>query len=207
MKYLMSDFPPAFMEIDDQCALYPGFRIWFHDKVLAGIRQGDRAVFVALNDAQVTGLAIVKRTATERKLCTMWVRHYARGNGVATRLAEAAFEWLGPRTPLLTIPEERIAEFRGLLNQWDFSLTERRFGYYRPGRCVFVVNGRLRASLGDIPVAKRTGNTESVFRIQDEKLQRTAPCKADYGRMFECHEITNLSRCRFEPSAASAESD
>jgi hypothetical protein len=93
------------------------------------------------------GVAIVKRSIEEQKLCTLWVNKSMRGNGVAGSLVESAFRWLGTSWPLFTIPEERMDEFRGLLNRWDYSIAQREFGMYRPRKIEYVFNGRVKPGL------------------------------------------------------------
>jgi hypothetical protein len=126
---------------------YPGFRSWYYDKVVTGIELGDRAVFIVGSENAVLGAAIAKRSADERKLCTLWVENNARGDGIAGALVDTAFDWLGTSSPLFTIPEERMTEFRGLLNRWRCSITQREMGIYRPDKIEFVFNGQLRSAL------------------------------------------------------------
>lgn len=126
---------------------YPGFRSWYYGKVVPGVERGDRAIFIVGSETAVLGAAIAKRSAKERKLCTLWVEKNARGEGVAGALVDTSFRWLGTSSPLFTIPEERMVEFRGLLNRWRCSITQREIGIYRPGKIEFVFNGQLRPAL------------------------------------------------------------
>src|SRR5258707_11852705 len=68
---------------------YPDFRLWFRSNVLEGLRSGERQIFVCIEAGRIVGSAIAKRSATERKLCTLWVDKSARRAGMATSLANA----------------------------------------------------------------------------------------------------------------------
>jgi hypothetical protein len=126
--------------------MYPGFKEWLFGKVVAA-SSGERAIFIETSGPSVLGIAIAKRSMLERKLCTLWVQHDARGGGVASSLANAAFDWLGTSRPLFSVPEERLSEFRSLLRSWEFVQSQALSGYYRPNKTEFVFNGILRASL------------------------------------------------------------
>lgn len=121
--------------------LYPDFEDWFFGKVVPGMRSGERCVMTSVIDSVLAGVAICKRTETERKLCTFWVSPHVRGRGVAAELAGEAFDWLGTAKPLFTVPEERYAEFGGLLRSWSFSKPVRYGELYRPNRLEYVFNG------------------------------------------------------------------
>lgn len=123
---------------------YPGFDVWLHSKVLPGMRDGSRRVRAAFGNGHVLGVAIAKRTDEERKLCTLWVDPCARTFGIASDLANEAFDWLGTDKPLFTVPDTRLAEFRPLLSRWGFKETQVAEGAYRIGRPEYVFNGLLQ---------------------------------------------------------------
>ena len=126
---------------------YPGFRAWFYGKVGSPHSREERATFVQKRNGRICGIAIAKRSFAERKLCTLWVQPEARTSGIAAELGAQAFEWLGTRKPLFTVPEERIPEFRTLLNRWDFQVQQTLIGYYRPERAEYVFNGQLKPNM------------------------------------------------------------
>lgn len=91
----------------------------------------------------VRGFAILKRDVVERKICTIWVRPDLRCQGLGQSLITQSQEWLQCVRPLLTVPEEALSTFRGLLASSDFKLNEIVEGYYRPGKKEYVFNGAL----------------------------------------------------------------
>jgi hypothetical protein len=127
--------------------MYPGFRKWFFERGTASSQTQQRAIFVKKIATRIVGVAIAKRCVSERKLCTLWVADDARILGIASDLANSAFDWLETSHPLFTIPEERISEFRGLLRGWRFSDGQALKGYYRRDKIEYVFNGLLKPQL------------------------------------------------------------
>jgi hypothetical protein len=123
-------------------SLYPGFEEWFAGKVIPGIRNGERRIMTSTAGGKLSGIAICKRSHTERKLCTLWVSPHARGRGIAAELSSAAFTWLGTTKPVFTVPEERLPEFRKLLCAWSFYNHFECLGLYRARKVEHVFNGR-----------------------------------------------------------------
>jgi GNAT superfamily N-acetyltransferase len=121
--------------------VYPDFRGWFFGKVVPGVRKGERCIIPRTIDSKLIGIAICKRTPFEQKLCTLWVSPDVRARGVAAKLARDAFDWLGNTKPLFTVPEERAAQFAGLVKTWAFPDAVAYDGLYRGGRVEFVFNG------------------------------------------------------------------
>lgn len=134
-----------FQTISSLEVVYPNFREWYFGKVCRSSVNEERATFVKLRNERIVGIGIAKRSSTERKLCTLWVSPNVRDEGIGACIADRAFEWLGTRHPLFTVPEERLAEFRSLLRNWNFHETQKLGGYYRDCKAEHVFNGRLQA--------------------------------------------------------------
>lgn len=133
----------AFQRLEHLSEFYPGFCEWYHGKVIPGLLAQDRKIFLRLHGNKILGVAIAKR-GIEQKLCTLWVADEARAIGVASCLAQEAFDWIGTNKPLFTVPEERLSEFRGLLCRWEFQSAAEVAGYYRNEKVEYVFNGTLR---------------------------------------------------------------
>lgn len=144
-----SDIEAAWDVLRHLESTYPGFGRWYWGRVVPGLASGTRRIFVHTAREAITGVVIAKRGARERKLCTVWVAADARGMSVAGSLVEEASEWLGHRRPLLTVPEERLAEFLPLARRRDYELTEALPSFYRERRTEYVFNGRLRPDVLD----------------------------------------------------------
>lgn len=95
------------------------------------------------NDDCIVAALIAKRTRDERKLCTLWVRPELAGVGIGVRLIEAGRLWVGTRSPLASVPEERMPELAGILDRLGFTQTQRLESFYRPGKAEYLFNGTL----------------------------------------------------------------
>jgi len=122
--------------------MYPGFGQWYWTKVASGLRDGSRRIFVEGNN-EITGVVIAKRSRAERKLCTVWIAPQFAGQGLGTRLMRNAMSWLGTTRPLITVPEERLAEFQPSFTRWRFSLHQVADSLYRPGHLEYIYNGPM----------------------------------------------------------------
>lgn len=111
---------------------------------MPGLNDQTRRIFVASCCNSISGFVIAKKTPRERKLCTVWVKFTDRQQGIGTRLMIEAMNWLDTDFPLLTMPEDKLPEFRPLLSTLKFELTDMLPNYYRTGNTEIVFNGELR---------------------------------------------------------------
>lgn len=125
-------------------SIYPGFGRWFRGIVEPGLLSGSRRIFVSRSSSGLDGIVIAKRCRAERKLCTVWTAPHARGSRIATSLIAEAIDWMDDPLPLLSVPEERLPEFRGLITGFGFAPTQVLHSYYRFGKAEYVFNGCLR---------------------------------------------------------------
>lgn len=124
---------------------YPDIDRWFTSKVQPGLASGSRKILVNAANGKLNALSILKKSDSERKICTFWVAPSARGNGVGRSLLMSSISWLECATPLLTVPEEQMEGFSPLLSNTSFQLTQRILGAYRPGSIEYVFNGSIAA--------------------------------------------------------------
>ena len=67
---------------------YPNFDKWYNEKVLVEMRKGvsSREIIVAISElergSKITGVAIIKKTEEERKICTLKVLKEYRKQGI-----------------------------------------------------------------------------------------------------------------------------
>ena len=126
-------------------AVYPGFENWYWGKVLDGVANGRRKIFVVGAAEQPLAIAIAKRELDENKVCTLWVSPRARGSGIGSELLGEVVDWLDDQSPLLTVPAERYPEFVPLVRRYGFVETARMRSLYRPGVVEHVFNGTPRS--------------------------------------------------------------
>ncbi|MBY3433185.1 hypothetical protein HFN89_03180 [Rhizobium laguerreae] len=121
-------------------ALYPDFDRWYWGKVVPESALGTRRIDTVTRDGRVVAVAISKKTDTERKLCTLWVKEEIKGGGHGVRLIRRACEWLGTDIPHATVPEEHIHELGPVLERLGWVETGRTVSVYRPGMTEYIFN-------------------------------------------------------------------
>ena len=66
---------------------YPGYNDWLFNKFIPGLKNGSRKMVVAYNDLQnPMGVALLKDTEEEKKICCLFVREDCWRNGIANNL-------------------------------------------------------------------------------------------------------------------------
>jgi len=140
-------------------ATYPRFETWFESKVVPGLVCGDRTIQIEQRDNRVIGLLILKRSALERKLCTLRVREEFSNRGLGIRLFESAFELLQTREPLLSVSDANILKFQRIFTYFGFRIAAEYRGLYRPNSSEFSFNGLLHTS--HPPMFSSPGNREN----------------------------------------------
>lgn len=133
---------------------YPDFKEWFYDKVLKGIlvENNKREIIIALSKLEnenvekkyiITGIAILKKTNDEKKICTFRIHEDYRNLGIGKSLFEECFEYLETNKPIITISGDRKEMFEPLIKQFEFTLEQELKDYYKKGSVEYVYNGTL----------------------------------------------------------------
>lgn len=122
---------------------YSSFEKWYFEKVIPGIKKGDREIIITTNDKFITGVSILKNTIDEKKICTLRVNQQFRKNGVGKVLFEKSLETLNCDSPVITVSQERVSQFSSLLNYFGFELSQVISGYYKQTSDEYVYNGVL----------------------------------------------------------------
>lgn len=122
---------------------YPGFKLWFLGKVESEIICGKRELIMATYKREITGIAILKDTEHEKKICTMRVFPKFENMGYGKALFEHSFEILKYDRPIISISESRLDRFEGILKFYDFELNQVSDNYYGNDQAEYVYNGEL----------------------------------------------------------------
>ncbi|WP_423204696.1 GNAT family N-acetyltransferase [Pseudomonas kribbensis] len=127
----------------DLSGYYPDFNKWLDHKVIPGLISGERSIILEHYRGQLAGLAIVKDSVAEQKLCCLRVLPKFQGTGVGLKLFERSFETLNNETPLLSIAEEQKHIFGKLFKYYGFELAKKYHNYYRPLKDELSFNGLI----------------------------------------------------------------
>lgn len=126
--------------------VYPHFVQWFQQKVVPGIRSRHRYVYIATptNDSkQIAGVLILKKDATEKKICTLCVFPQYQKQGLGTIFFQKAIQELQTAHPLITISSLYLSEYCSLLKKFNFSLWAEYQNYYKKGITEYSYNAPI----------------------------------------------------------------
>lgn len=145
LKQEVIPFNNRFYDIlSDISEFYPNVYTWYETKVIPGIVKNERKIFTEIRDNKLIGIAIIKTTPNEEKICTIKILDEYVNCGIGIRMFEKLMKEFKTSTPLVTVPEERFEEFHKIFMKHDFRLTQILTSYYRPGKKEFIYNGYLK---------------------------------------------------------------
>lgn len=129
---------------------YPNFKKWFYDTVYPEVREHneEREIIIVISEfengkSDLTGIAILKKKESEKKICTFRVHEDYRNQGIGKSLFEECFNYLDTKKPIITISEDRKIMFEKYINNYQFEETQILDNYYKEGSTEYVYNGTL----------------------------------------------------------------
>ena len=123
---------------------YPDFDNWFYSLFENAYQlKKEREIIICIIEQEIAGLAIIKNTADERKICTLRVGKKYQHNGIGRHLMEMCFELLGNEKPMITMHKSKYPQFSPLLNYYGFDLEQKYRHYYSIFSTELVFNGEL----------------------------------------------------------------
>lgn len=139
-----------FEKLSDLDLVYDDFHTWYHDIVLKELLDsvGDKRdilLGISVEGEYVTlaGIVIVKKTLTERKICTFRILQKYRRSNLAELIFRECFIYLETDKPLMTVSETDNAYFEKYIQKYGFKLTQQLRNYYKQEVVEFVYNGVL----------------------------------------------------------------
>ena len=132
---------------------YPNYSHWYHHTFLNGLKKGKRALIMAKEKGKLVGVALVKNTSEEKKLCTLFVRPENRRQGIGQCLLVQVLQELGQK-PLVSVSEQNMASVSSLFKRFKFHLSACKKGIYLPHNTEFYFNDEKADAIrqGLIPV-------------------------------------------------------
>ena len=136
-KYILSNmkdknFSKATNEIylltDYNRLQYPEYYKWYYQKNLPRILAGNGETIFYLDGFQIVGLAMLKKSENESKICTFSINKEYRKRGYSKLILEDSYEYLA----LITIPEKRLDEFSEIIDSYGCVASETTNEYYSP---------------------------------------------------------------------------
>lgn len=126
---------------------YPDFKSWYFRKMKVELENGYRDILFSTYKNQITGVAILKDFANEKKICTIRVYPQFKNMGFGKSLIEKSIEILQYETPMISVSESRIYQFENILSYFKFELVQITSSYYKKGQVEYVYNGELESNI------------------------------------------------------------
>ena len=132
-------------EITDYiCKDYPKHFKWYWEKTIPAIFTGKREILVCTVNKKIAGVAFLKKEDGEKKICTFLVLDEYKGQGIASKLIERAFDFLETTTPLITLTDYKWEMFKGIIIKYNWKHTQTLpKGYYNNLYEELVFNGKI----------------------------------------------------------------
>ena len=125
--------------LNDLSCNYPYFKDWLEGVFMESVTQR-RTILVCEISERIVGVAILKDTPVEKKICTLRVdKHYKR-QGIGSMLIKRSMEILNDPYPLITVSDEHIEEFRYFLYRFGFKETSKIKSVYHYGMNEYYFN-------------------------------------------------------------------
>jgi GNAT superfamily N-acetyltransferase len=97
----------------------------------------ERKILVAHDGGSMSGLALLKDTADEKKICTFFILPEYRGQNLGKELMQRSLRELAERDISITVAEERREELSPILVANGFTLEKKVVNHYRKERTEF----------------------------------------------------------------------
>lgn len=134
----------AYAVTDCICKDYPKHFEWYWKKEIPRVFTGEGEVLLCVSGDKLAGVAFLKRDASEKKICTIYVLGGYRGKHIATKLLEKSFKYLETTKPLISIADYKIPMFEHIIAKYHWQLTQTMpSGYYNSISTEMVYNGTL----------------------------------------------------------------
>ncbi len=102
---------------------YPNYVEKYYTKYIPGIFDGTREIIICMDDSNVVGIATLKKTKEERKICTLFVADPYRLQGIGRKLLGKAFKWLETTSPVISMASRKTYMFKAIIDYYEWQIT------------------------------------------------------------------------------------
>lgn len=99
---------------------YPDHYYWFYYKFCKNLDGKNREIIFCLDNDILVGVAFLKNSEIEKKICTIYITKEYRKQGIGTNLLLRSYEFLKTTKPLITMPEYKLKEFDNIIKTYDW---------------------------------------------------------------------------------------
>lgn len=124
-----------------QC-LYPNFNTWLKHKFYQPSYEDQRKIIMAHNGVSLLGVALLKKSPYENKICTLYTSPFHQGQGIGSQLVDLSLQYFDSPDVLITVAQEKRAELAPILKSKGFICTSANKGMYRSDNIELFFNLR-----------------------------------------------------------------
>lgn len=145
---------------------YSGFSKWFDRLFENDYKLSlEREIIICEESLQIAGISVLKRSADERKICTLRVDKKYRRLGIGRDLIELSFQWLDDEKPLITVQRIKEPQYRTLFNRYGFKLEQENRNYYRLFSTELAYNGELPSKSMELCKIETIDLSDSIVHL------------------------------------------
>ena len=145
---------------------YPDYKEWYTKVQVPGLYTNERNIIIAHINDRIVGFVSLKKTKTEKKICTFYVEKSFRRNKIGTILMEKAIEFLEESRPLITIPMDKLNEFIRIANKYNWEITDIKENLYRTSTPEVIVNGIITDTNQSLTQEKSLQKVYRIYKIE-----------------------------------------
>lgn len=153
----------TYLFLEDLVHEYPSFTHWFFSTYVNDLFNGNRKLILAYIDNTISGVALLKDSKKEKKICSLRVSSHYQKQSIGTNLFELSFEVLKTRHPFFTVSDNYIQQFSKLFVKLNQQNCAKYTSYYRLGESEYAFNGFLPTNNLYSPTALSKVNSSKVF--------------------------------------------
>ena len=158
IQKLLNDVLTLSMKVKND---YPDYRNWYQTIQVPGVYDGTRNIIIAHIRDRIVGFVSLKKTPTEKKICTFYVEKTFRKNKIGQLLCTKAVEYLEEQKPLITIPMDKLPDFTRIAEKYNWEISDIKENLYRTTTPEVIVNGVLTEKIRD----EETKSLKKIYRI------------------------------------------
>ena len=144
---------------------YPDYKEWYTKVQVPGLYTNERNIIIAHINEKIVGFVSLKKTPTEKKICTFYVEKSFRRNKIGTILVEKSIEFLEESRPLITIPMDKLNEFIRIANKYNWEITDIKENLYRTSTPEVIVNGIITDTNQSLVQEKSLQKVYKIYKI------------------------------------------
>ena len=138
-KYLLSNLKRKnfaksvngiYLETDYNHKQYPGYTNWYYTKAIPRVLKNEGEIVFMQDAYNTAGIAILKNTKEEKKICTLLVVNEYQKKGYSKALIEECIKYLDTDYPLITIPANKIASYQSIIKAYNWKITGETNKYF-----------------------------------------------------------------------------